>query len=217
MDAVQERPIRAAASAICVRAGRSGEPEVLVVERSSDSRFLPGYVAFPGGAVDHDDHERAIRWFADKEQAHRAAAIRELVEEVGLAVTSAGVLPAAGLDPVDADPPDPVGIREICHWVAPPEVPVRFDARYFAIPTEAATAPVVDGREVVRAWWVSPRTLLSGWSDGEHKLYWPTWFTVAELAACASGEDVLALRFETREPTEDEQARMPRHVMEQVP
>src|SRR4029453_5353190 len=85
MVGVQERPIRAAASAICVRTGRPGEPEVLVVERSSDSRFLPGYVAFPGGAVDHDDHECAVRWFADGEEAHRAAAIRELVEEVGLA------------------------------------------------------------------------------------------------------------------------------------
>jgi hypothetical protein len=66
----------------------------------------------------------------------------------------------------------------------------------------------------VSAWWTSPRALLSGWTAGAHKLYWPTWFTVSELAACASREEVLALRFETREPSIDEQGRMPRHVME---
>ena len=37
------------------------------------------------------------------------------------------------------------------------------------------------------------------------------------LARCAHRADVLGLRFQTREPTEDEQTTLPRHVMEQVP
>ncbi len=217
MGAVGERPIRQAASAICVRDGRSGEPEVLVVERSARSRFLPGYIAFPGGAVEPGDEDRAARWFGAAEEAHRAAAIRELFEEAGLAVTSAGVVAASGLYLIDDASPDPRTVREICHWIAPPEVPVRFDARYFAVAADDAPEPIVDGREVVRAWWTSPRVLLRGWDEGVHKLYWPTWFTVGELAACASGGDVLSLRFETREPTEDEQTTLPRHVMEQIP
>jgi 8-oxo-dGTP pyrophosphatase MutT (NUDIX family) len=214
---VDERPIRQAASAICVRDGRAGEPELLVVERSARSRFLPGYIAFPGGAVEAGDEDRSARWFGDAGEAHRAAAIRELIEEVGLAVTSAGVVLARDLDGVDDDPPDLVSVGEICRWIAPPDVPVRFDARYFAVPADDAPEPIVDGREVVRAWWSSPRALLRGWKEGAHKLYWPTWFTVGELAACASGGDVLSLRFETREPTVDEQTTMPRHVMEQIP
>jgi 8-oxo-dGTP pyrophosphatase MutT (NUDIX family) len=213
---VDERPIRQAASAICVRDGRPGEPEVLVVERSARSRFLPGYVAFPGGAVEAGDEDRAARWFGEA-GPHRAAAIRELYEEVGLAATSVGLVPAGGLDRVDDDPPDPGRVREICRWIAPPDTPVRFDARYFALPADDASEPTVDGGEVVRAWWISPRALLGGWNEGAHKLYWPTWFTVGELAACASGDDVLSLRFETREPTELEQTTMPRHVMEQTP
>jgi hypothetical protein len=39
---------------------------------------------------------------------------------------------------------------------------------------------------------------------------------MSELAACASVEEVLALRFDAREPTAEEEATMPPHVMEQV-
>jgi hypothetical protein len=38
---------------------------------------------------------------------------------------------------------------------------------------------------------------------------------VTELARCASAEAVLSLRFDSREPTSDEIATMPSHVMEQ--
>jgi 8-oxo-dGTP pyrophosphatase MutT (NUDIX family) len=211
---VVERAIREAAAAICVRDGVTGEPEVLVVERSPESRFLPGYVAFPGGAVEPGDDARAERWFGSADDGHRAAALRELIEEVGLAVTSGGVVTSQEMAPIDEFPPGPDAIPEVCHWVAPLEVPVRFDAHYFAVSVDPGIEPVADGREVVSAWWTSPRALLSGWTAGAHKLYWPTWFTVSELAACASRDEVLALRFETREPSTDEQWSMPRHVME---
>jgi 8-oxo-dGTP pyrophosphatase MutT (NUDIX family) len=214
---MDERPLRDAASAICVRHDGSGAPEVLVVRRSERSRFLPGYIAFPGGALEPGDEDRAARWFGDAAERHRAGAIRELVEEVGVAVTMRSVVTATTLDPVEQDPPDRSALKEICHWIAPAVVPVRFDARYFAIAVDDGLEPVVDGREVIAAWWASPAALLSGWTDGDHKLYWPTWFTVSKLAACASVSDVLGLRFDTREPTEDEQTTMPRHVMEQVP
>jgi 8-oxo-dGTP pyrophosphatase MutT (NUDIX family) len=215
-DTVHERPIREAAAAICVRDRPSGSPEVLVVRRSARSRFLPGYIAFPGGALEPGDEDRAARWFGDGRERHRAAALRELVEEVGLAVTAPGVVGASALDVVDRRPPDRAAMREMCRWVAPAEVPVRFDARYFAIAVDGAADPVVDGREVDDARWISPRDLLGRWNDGEHKLYWPTWFTVGQLAGCAAAADILALRFQTREPTEDELTSMPRHVMEQV-
>ena len=77
---MDERPIRRAASVVCVRADGDGEPEVLVVRRSPESRFLPGYVAFPGGAVDAGDAAHAERWFGDPALAPRAAAVRELLK-----------------------------------------------------------------------------------------------------------------------------------------
>ena len=94
---MDERPIRRAASVVCVRAGVDGEPEVLVVRRSPESRFLPGYVAFPGGAVDADDEAHAERWFGDPPHAARAAAVRELVEETGVTLTANGLVASDGL------------------------------------------------------------------------------------------------------------------------
>ena len=97
--------IRPAASAICVRDGRDGDPEVLVVERSAASRFLPGYVAFPGGAVEPADESSAARWFGNGGEVQRAAAIRELIEEVGLALTAGGLIRSGSPQQVDEMPP----------------------------------------------------------------------------------------------------------------
>jgi len=214
---VDERPIREAAAAICVREAPTGEPEVLVVRRSAESRFLPGYISFPGGALEPEDEQRAARWFGDGRERHRAAAVRELVEEVGLALTADGFVAAGSLDVVDLAPPAAAVAGDLCHWVAPPEVPVRFDARYLVIDADGAPEPNADGREISAAWWISPRALLAGWDAGEHKLYWPTWFTVSQLAMCDLTQDIVKLRFETRDPTGEEERSMPRHVMEQVP
>jgi 8-oxo-dGTP pyrophosphatase MutT (NUDIX family) len=216
MTGVDDRPIRRAASLVCVRAGATG-PEVLVVERSAASRFLPGYVAFPGGAVDGPDEGHARRWFGDPAEAARAAAIRELVEETSITLTVGGVVVADGFGPTDLAPPTVAQLTELCHWIAPPDVPVRFDARYFTAEAGPDVTVLPDGHEITQAWWTAPRLLLAEWEAGQRKLYWPTWLTVTELAACATVADALALRFETRDPTPEEEATMPLHVMESVP
>ena len=65
------------------------------------------------------------------------------------------------------------------------------------------------------AWWESPRSLLQGWEAGTRKLYWPTYFTMLQLAPLRSVAELLALRFESREPAPDEEAALPRSVFEQ--
>ena len=209
-----ETDIRRAATVIAVRPGEEG-PEILVVQRGTGSRFLPGYVAFPGGAVDAEDDELARRWFGDPGDAARAAAVRELIEETAIAVTATGARVVDPEDPlavVDADPPPRDALREIARWIAPEDVPVRFDARYFAVEAGARVEPVPDGGETAAAWWISPDRLLEGWRDGEHRLYWPTWLTVTELAGCGSVDALLALRIDTREPDDGEVAAMPPSV-----
>jgi 8-oxo-dGTP pyrophosphatase MutT (NUDIX family) len=204
--------LRPAASVIAGRDGSAGL-EVLVIERSRSSRFLPGYVAFPGGASDPSDTDLAIEWFGTPDEASRACAIRELAEETGLALTVDGLGPVGGwepLSPVNMGPPSPDQLHEIAHWIAPEDVPVRFDARYFAIESIDGLHPTPDGSEAASAWWASPSELVEDHRAGRRKLYWPTFYTMTELGACASTSELLAIRFDTREPTEDEVASLPR-------
>ncbi|MDH5313755.1 MAG: NUDIX domain-containing protein [Actinomycetota bacterium] len=206
--------IRHAASVVAVREG-TGDPEVLVLERGPASRFLPGYVVFPGGAVDDADTALAARWFDDEGEAARAAAVRELVEEAGLALTRAGLVDAGepdSLDPVHAAPPSVSQLHELARWIAPDDVPVRFDARYFAIAAEPGLEPAPDGSEAAHAWWASPKELLAEWQVGARRLYWPTYATMIELAACESAKAIASLTFVTREPDDDEVVRLPRSV-----
>src|ERR1700719_3422196 len=66
---------RQAASVILLRGG-SEALEVLLVRRTPEARFMGGVWVFPGGAVDAGE--------GDGDDAHRAAAIRELREEAAI-------------------------------------------------------------------------------------------------------------------------------------
>jgi hypothetical protein len=138
--------------------------------------------------------------------------VRELAEEAGLALTGEGLVGDAGLEAVDERPPAAAQLGELARWIAPREVPVRFDARYFVVDVGDGLEPTPDGAEAVAAWWVSPRELLREWEAGARKLYWPTWFTMQALARAETARELLALRIETREPGDDELERLPRSV-----
>ncbi|HEV8564062.1 MAG TPA: NUDIX domain-containing protein [Actinomycetota bacterium] len=194
--------LRQAASVI---AGRDAPGlEVLVLERAATSRFLPGYVAFPGGSIEAEDADLGRRWFGSDEESRRACVVRELVEECGLAITGGGVIRSESLDPVDAAPPDAGTIVEIAHWIAPESIPVRFDARYFAVEVSAGLDPRPDEVETTATWWATPADVLDDWEAQRRRLYWPTYFTMRALATCLTVADLLALRLDTREPDDQE-------------
>ena len=195
--------IRQAASIILGRDADRGL-EVLVVERGATSRFLPGYVAFPGGSIDAEDLALAERWFGDRANAGRAGVVRELIEECGLVLTATGLRSGTSPTAPDADPPRAEQLPEIAHWVAPEEVPVRFDARYYAAAPEGNADPTPDLTETSAAWWAAPGDLLLEWEKERRLLYWPTYFTMRALAACEKTSDLLALRIQTREPDDHE-------------
>ncbi len=204
--------LRLAASVIAGRDAPGGL-ELLVIERSRTSRFLPGYVAFPGGAASEGDADLAAEWFGTVDEASRACAIRELAEETALALTVDGLGPIGGWDPlspVGMAPPSTDQLPEMAHWVAPEDVPVRFDARYYGVESIDGLEPTPDGTEAAAAWWANVAAILADHESGQRKVYWPTYFTLVHLAACRSVADVLALRFETREPTDAEVEALPR-------
>jgi recombination protein RecT len=183
---------RPAATVVVAREGDAG-PEVLVLRRGAGQRFLPGFVAFPGGAIDPEDAAAARRWFGSVSDADiaRACAVRELAEELGIAVTSDG--PAvldAPLAAIDAAPPRAETLVEISRWIAPEVERVRFDARFFAVRAAHGTEPRPDGRETADAWWARPGALLAE----EPALYHPTWSVLSAIAACADVDAILASR-----------------------
>lgn len=83
-------PAIAAATLVIMRSPVSpGSDEILFLKRSADMAFAAGAVVFPGGRVDPDDDIVAQRHgFApgDTDGAARVAAVRETLEETGLAI-----------------------------------------------------------------------------------------------------------------------------------
>ena len=199
MDATEAIPggPRPAATVIVARPSLGG-PEVLVMRRGSKSRFLPGYVVFPGGAVEPQDVGLAERWFGDPREVSRACAVRELIEEVGLAITGEGLRGdadsnRAALSSVGRAPPRPEALPQVSRWIAPEEVPVRFDARFFAVESPPGLEARVDGAEAAHAWWARPADVLTDLAAGRCELYWPTYKVMQALARCATVAELLAL------------------------
>ena len=193
---------RPAATIIVVRTGDTGRLEFLLVQRSATSRFIPNFVVFPGGVVDDDDRTLAAEWFGAEEEAARACALRELAEEAGLVLTRDGLVEAPGRLPGQTGfpPPHPHVVPEIARWVAPDFLPVRFDARFFAVQAGVDVEPHADGVEAARAWWGEAGDVLHAAQAGDARLMWPTLKTLEALAACSSVADVLALRMEQVPP-----------------
>ncbi len=86
-----------AATLVIFRTDPAGGPPLLcMVERSPKMAFAPGAAVFPGGRVDPDDYDLAQQLAPGMdrdEAAARIAAIRETLEETGLAI---GINKAAG-------------------------------------------------------------------------------------------------------------------------
>jgi 8-oxo-dGTP pyrophosphatase MutT (NUDIX family) len=122
---------RHAASLIVLRDGARG-PEALMGMRGARHRFMPNRLVFPGGAVDPGDAAapaaselrpdvlRQLRIAADPALARglAIAAARELAEETGLSLGT---------------PPHLDGLDYLCRAVTPPDLPVRFNARFLVI------------------------------------------------------------------------------------
>jgi 8-oxo-dGTP pyrophosphatase MutT (NUDIX family) len=187
---------RPAATVIVARPALAGI-EVLALRRGDRSRFAPGFVVFPGGVIEPQDRTLAASLFGDPEEAPRACALRELYEEAGLLLTSAGLIggsPGSSIEALSFDPPPTEALAEVARWVAPEFLEVRFDARFYAAEAPTGLEPVADGIEIDRAWWAGPAELLAEAQAGDAPLMWPTLVTLRALADCLSVEDVLRLQ-----------------------
>lgn len=156
---------RHAGTVILLRGGAS-VLEVLLVRRNPSARFMGGAWVFPGGAVDRAEGQR--------DDAHRAAAIRELEEEAGITI------------------PDPGALVPYSRWITPAEVKTRFDTWFFLAPAPPGAQPRVDGSEVVEARWYAPAGALAARERGELFLVFPTIKHLQQLSAFGSADELLA-------------------------
>ncbi|WP_322964103.1 NUDIX hydrolase [Sphingomonas fuzhouensis] len=191
-----------AATLILMRNGAApgDDPEILMVERGATLAFLGGAMVFPGGRVDPGDHAMVPADAADPEEAAaRIAAIRETIEEVGLAI---GLVPppdaatltrlrlamaaGQGFGAVLRDlglTIDAQALTPFARW-CPEHVPVRrFDARFYLTAIDRnASEPVIDGGETVRATWLTARAALAQADKGAIRIIFPTRRTLERLA-----------------------------------
>src|SRR5215207_5070632 len=154
---------RLAASVIVMRGGHE-RLDVLLVQRNPASRFMGGAWVFPGGAVDEIDGDGA------DDAALRAAGVREVAEEAGIALD------------------DPACLVPFSRWITPAVVKIRFDTWFFLAPVDDETAPEVDGGECVDWRWSTPQDALDAYAADHLSLVFPTIRHLEQLASFRSAD-----------------------------
>jgi 8-oxo-dGTP pyrophosphatase MutT (NUDIX family) len=172
---------RQAATVILLRSGER-DLELLLVKRNPAARFMGGVWVFPGGAVEQATDRRSAN--AD-DSVHRAAAVRELREEAGVALPDAGAL------------------VKFSRWITPAEVKTRFDTHFFLATLPPGQEPRVDGQECVELGWFTPRGALDAYAAEEIALVFPTIKHLEQLSAFATAAELLEhARGRTVEPVQ---------------
>jgi 8-oxo-dGTP pyrophosphatase MutT (NUDIX family) len=189
----------AAATVIVMREGGSA-PELLMVERAATLRFAGGATVFPGGRVDPGDLALAG---GDDEVAARIAAIRETIEEAGVAV---GIdLAAERLTTVwqallrgeplgsliDLQALQPETLVPFARWM-PRDATRIFDTRFYLARAPQGARPQADHGENVHAFWATAADLLAASERGEVTLIFPTRRNLERLACFSSFEAAVA-------------------------
>jgi 8-oxo-dGTP pyrophosphatase MutT (NUDIX family) len=193
-----------AATLVLMRERAAGPPELLVTERTGRMAFAAGALVFPGGRIDEDDHRTAERLASGlPDAAARVAAIRETIEETGIAPALvpapspdtalalhsgivleepfAGLLDRLGLE-LDLD-----ALTPFARWCPNFRETRRFDTLFFLAQAPArAPEPVVSEHEAVRAFWASAADILAEIDAGGAHAIFPTRRNLERLARFGS-------------------------------
>jgi 8-oxo-dGTP pyrophosphatase MutT (NUDIX family) len=197
-----------AATLVLMRESADGPPELLVTERTGRMAFAAGALVFPGGRIDADDH-LAAEAFALPDAAARIAAIRETIEETGLApglapppdrrATQAlrdGIMserPFAALLAEQGLALDLAALTPFARWCPNFRETRRFDTLFFLAEAPAgAPEPAVSEAEAVRAFWASAADILAEVDAGRAHVIFPTRRNLERLARFASIADAYA-------------------------
>ena len=167
---------RPAATVMLIRDGVEGI-EVLLVRRHGRG-FFGGLTVFPGGAVDPVDRSELASSVVigdSPDQEFRVAALRELAEETGLALTGSGLAPAPPgrgaelLTALGAEGLvlDGSSLVLVSRWVTPEFAPSRFDTRFYLAGVADTPEIRLDPEELVAHMWIDPGELSITVEKGE--------------------------------------------------
>lgn len=212
MSETEERPsIPAATVVVFRRAQDGGPPEILMTIRSKTMTFAGGMAVFPGGRVDEADRTLAATLGGDiDEVAHRVAAVREALEETGLAVgihqtptadevrgARALLLEGGELAPVltamgwtlDLD-----AIVPFARWHPINErIPRIFDTRFYLADLGTGAVELeIDDTETTHLFWTTAAGALEAADRGEISVIFPTRRNLERLALFGSFEEARA-------------------------
>lgn len=200
-------------STICLLRDGADGMEVMMGRRSATARFMANAWVFPGGRVDEADRERAASLVQGDNPPTQLpwilAALRETVEEAGIWLTDPPRSEALGdrdvYDALEAAGERFVAeVRYFANWVTPADLPIRYDARFFATVLTADVSPVPDNQEIVEIQWVQPRDVILRAAEGEWIVPFPTHVTLEQLSRAGSTAAFMAtaaaIDVETVEP-----------------
>lgn len=196
-----------AATVIVMRPGADA-PELLMVERAQGMSFAGGALVFPGGRVDPGDRALAEVVAPELEDAApRIAAIRETIEEAGLAVGLDPAPDAEALALIRAALHEGTALGEALHesglslaldrlvpfarWL-PDHAPRVFDTHFYLAEASADAQPSADGGESVRLFWASAAAVLAQADAGRATLVFPTRRNLERLALFSSHAEAVA-------------------------
>lgn len=199
-----------AATLILMRPRPGGVPELLVMERSKSMAFAAGALVFPGGRIDSDDEQLAERLGSGSEHdAGRIAAVRETIEETGIApalspmpeadtvqalrkeleagASFSSLLERFGLS-LDLD-----ALTPFARWCPSFREARRFDTLFFIAEAPAGAAPPSAAEaEAVRTLWATATEVLEEANSGSARIIFPTRRNLERLARFASIEEARA-------------------------
>lgn len=186
----------------------------LMAQRADSMVFAAGAMVFPGGAVDEEDrvHARSLGVGGELDDlAARVAAIRETIEECGLAIglhesvsepatakglrdalksgrTFASLVRDMGLA-MDLD-----GLVPFARWCPPQGREIRrFDTRFYLTVIDGADDGLLpDGTETVGLGWYRARDVLDSAHAGDAKVIFPTRRNLERLAQFESSAELIA-------------------------
>lgn len=198
-----------AATVIVMRDRVGATPQLLMVERARAMRFAGGALVFPGGRVDPGDRAAGAGFDGDPDDmAARIAAVREAIEEAGVAVGASGLEGGGALERVRARLHDGDAILEALtavdatlapemlvpwsRWCPHHKLVRVFDTRfYLARWDEDHAPPEVDGTENTRIFWASAAEVLASADRGEARLIFPTRRNLERLAQFGSFDEAM--------------------------